>query len=213
MRRQNPPQAHLDKAQEIEKYLSPSMTAAIYGICGISYAVLVSLIFAAFVYESILRPTPAVVTIFAVIAFIPAIFIFLAWFLRPNDPVSSYITGLVDLWRRPIGVTPDPCTFKITLMDGESLQIKLSFYYPSKDQTSRVKERIYTSIHGALTKDFYLGAKLPTGQEIESALDASLEMLAAECGIPVLYLEIENVDTSHQSSAAEAEYLRTGTWA
>jgi hypothetical protein len=211
MRRQNPPQAYLDRAQNIEKYLSPLTLAAVYGMGGILYAVFISLIFGLLVYASVLDPSPGVVTIFSAIAFIPAIFAFLAWFLRPNDPLSSHIMSLAEAWRRPLNLPADECTFKTRFMDGEVLYVELSFYYPSIQQTAPVKERLYTYVHSALASHCAMRAGVPTHQEIENVLDRPLDVMATESGIPVLYLEIREVYSSHEKPVAD-DYLGTGTW-
>jgi hypothetical protein len=208
MRRQNPPQAYLDKAHDIEKYLSPLTLAVVYGTGGILYVVFIALIFGLLVYASVLDPSPAVVTIFSAIAFIPAIFAFLAWFLRPNDPLSPYIKDLAEAWRRPLSIPPDQCTFKARLMDGEVLCVELSFYYPSTQQTALVKERLYTYVHSALASHCSMRADVPTHQELENVLDRPLEVLATESGIPILYLEIRDAYSSHE----QTDYLSTGTW-
>lgn len=212
MRRQNPPQAYLDKASEIEKYSSPLTTAAIYGTVGILYAVFIALIFGILLYKSVLNPTAPIVTIFAAIAFIPAIFAFLTWFLRPNDPLTSHIRELADVWRRPLNVTPEQCTFKVNRTDGEILCVDLSFYYPVSQQTAAVKERLYTYVHSTLTCNCTIRVGVPTPEEIEHLLDRPLEMLAAEAKIPVLYLEVRNVYSSHDQDFLDMRTLGTGTW-
>jgi len=211
MRRQNPPQAYLDKAQRIEKYLSPLTIAAIYATCGTLYAVFIALIFGILVYTSVLNPTAAVVTIFAAIAIIPATFAFLASFLRPNDPLSTYIQQLADVWRQPLNVPPDSCTFKVRRTDGEELCVELLFFYPSTKQTAAVRERLYTYVHGALANRYALYIGEPTCEEIESLLDRPLEMLATEFGIPVFYLEVRDIHITREQDSA-GDYLGTGTW-
>lgn len=193
MRRQNPPHSYLVRAQEIETYLRPVTIAAVYGTCGISYAAFISLLFLLLVYGSFLNPTPITVMIFAVFAFIPSTFAFLAWFLRPNDPLSSYLKNLAGLWRNPIAVPGEPCTFKARLGNGDAFCIDISFYYPLKDQNPRTRERLYTCIHAAIAQDSCMRNAIPTMPEIEAAIDRPLEMLATECDIPVLYAEIESI--------------------
>ncbi|MGC2163522.1 MAG: hypothetical protein WA634_16555 [Silvibacterium sp.] len=211
MRRQNPPQSCIDYAQELDKYLSPLPLAAIYCLSGFAYCILISLIFAGLVYVSVLNPTPVVITIFAAVGFIPTTLLFFAWFLRPNDPISSHLTSLANMWRTPISAPADPCTFKIWLRSGESLCIQLTFYYPSSYQASFVKERLYTHVQATLANNFSARVIAPTPQEIERAIDPQLEVLASKCNIPVLYMEIQDVYTDSQDNAAPMEYLRTGT--
>jgi hypothetical protein len=214
MRRQNPPQSYIDKAKEIEKYLAHGTLAFIYAIAGVSYIGISSLIFAALVYGSEVNITKMSVMVFALLAFIPATFVFLAYFLRPNDPLSRYITKLANSCRRPFAVPPHECTFRVQLLDGESLSMRLAFRYPLKDQTLEVKERLYTIVHGALAQEFRSrsAGSTPTDKEIQSVLDTQLTLLAEERGIPVLYLEILDVCSSRKDTPAQVEYLSTGTW-
>jgi hypothetical protein len=212
MRRQNPPQSYLARAREIETYLRPLTIAAIYATVGVSYAALVCLIFVGLVYGNFLKPTPFAVMVFAVIAFIPATIAFLASFLRPNDPLSLYLTNLAGLWRAPISVSADTCTFTTSLRSGEPFNVKLSFYYPLKDQTASTKERLYSYVRTAITRDCSMRTTLPTLQEIESAIDPHLEMLAEECNLSVIYSETEDISVFHEYQEPEYEYRSTGTW-
>ena len=212
MRRQNPPQAYLDKASEIEKYSNPLTTAAIYATVGILYAVFISLIFGILLYKSVLNPTAPIVTIFAAIALIPAIFAFLTWFLRPDDPLTSHVRELAEVWRRPLNVTSEQCTFKVQRTDGGTLCVDLSFYYPVSQRTAAIKERLYTYVHSALTCNCTMRVEVPTAEEIERLLDRPLEMLATEFKIPVLYLEVRNVYSSHIQDFSDVSTLGTGTW-
>jgi hypothetical protein len=212
MRRQNPPQIYLDRALEIEKYLRPIAIASVYVIAGICYCMVVSLIFGVLINDSMLNPTPATITLFAILGFVPAALLFLAPFLRPHDPLSSYVTELANSCRRPLSVTPDDCTFKVPLVDGETLFINLGFYYPLKDHTSDVREKLYTVVHGALTSAFYARPTAPTPREIDAVLSAPLELLADERHIPVLYSEIRDAYHSHGENLESSEYLSTGTY-
>jgi hypothetical protein len=214
MRRQNPPPAHLAKAGEIEKYLRPEALATSYGVAAICYLALVSLLFASMVYESFVSPTPTTITLFAVIAFVPSTVASLAYFLRPDDPLSLYLTNKMNLWKCPISVPADSCTFKAGLRSGEIASITVAFHYPSKDQTKEVKERLCTCVHAALANDFSMRVQVPSYPDIENAVDASLETIAAEYKLPVLYLEVQNVDITRDSYSIEdepTEYLGTGT--
>jgi hypothetical protein len=215
VRRQNPPQYYLDYAWEIEKYLNPLPLAAIYCLIAFSYCALVALLFAGLVYASVVNPTAIVITMFAAIALVPAIFLILAWFLRPDDPLSSHLSSLVEMWRNPITLLPEVSTFTIMLFDGEQIGMKIAFYYPSKNHTPAVKDRLYTCVHTALANSFSGRASAPTGPEIERAANAALETLALEYSIPVLYMEVEEILTegseTQPSVHAPLEYLRTGT--
>lgn len=213
MRRKNPPQAYIDKSDRVERYLRSTTLALVYGITGIAYAVIVSLVFADLLYESILKPTTITVTIFAVVGFIPTILIFLAYFLRPDDPLSSYLTRLMNLWRTPFDVPPDQCTFKVRLMNGEALCIDLTFYYPLRSQTPPVKERLYTYVQGAIAKACSARDTIPARQEIEEEVDPALEVVAREYNIPVLYMKIQNIYNAREDEPALlVEYSSARTW-
>jgi hypothetical protein len=209
MRRQNPPQSYLDKAQNIEKYLRPLTIAAIYGVSGLAYCVLVALIFVGLVYASVVNPTPIVITIFAAVALIPTILLLLAWFLRPDDPVSSHFSRVVDMWRNPIALQPEASTFTIVLADGESVGMKLAFYYPSESHTPSVKSRLYTCVHAALANDFSGHTAAPTRQEIEQAIDPGLETLALEYSIPIFYAEVQDISSDRSDVMPPLQYLKT----
>ena len=212
MRRQNPPQACIERARNIEKYLSPASIAVIYGIGAVIYAVVITLIFALMVVSGFIVETKTAVMVFALIGVIPAVFIFLAVFLRPNEPVSRLIKSFADSYRRPLPLAPDDCTFKVHLMDGETLCVKLCFLYPAGDRSADMKERLYTVVHGALAQDFSTRVIVPTYKEIESALDQPLALLAEERDIPVFYPEIRDVFCARDESQAQVDYISTGTW-
>jgi hypothetical protein len=215
MRRQNPPQPYLDYAREIEKYLSPVPLAAIYSLIGVSYCALVALLFAGLIYASVLNPTAIVITLFVAVALVPPIFLFLAWFLRPDDPLSSHLSSLADMWRTPIILHPETYTFTIILADGESIRMKLAFYYPSKNHIASVKGRLHTCVYVALANHFSRHTIAPTYQEIERAIDPGLETLALEYRLPVLYMEVEEISSDRSEVMPPVElpvqYLKTGT--
>jgi hypothetical protein len=212
VRRQNPPQACIERARDIEKYLSPTSIALIYGVGAVAYAVVITLVFALMVAAGIVAATEITVMVFALVGVIPAVFIFLAVFLRPNDPVSRFIKSFADSCRRPMPLAPEDCTFKVHLMDGETLCIKLSFFYPAKDRSADMKERLYTVVHGALAQDFSTRVIVPTYKEIEAALDKPLGFLAEERDIPVFYPEIRDVFCAREEVPAQVAYINTGTW-
>ncbi|HUY80924.1 MAG TPA: hypothetical protein VMU92_04305 [Acidobacteriaceae bacterium] len=206
----------MEKARELEKYLSPTPITIIYGIAAVSYAIAVTLFFGLLIVVGAIVETETAVMVFALVALIPAVFIFMAVFLRPNDPVSRYIRGAADSIRRPMPVTPENCTFKVHMMDGETLCIKMSFFYPAKDRSADLKERLYTVVHGALSQDFSTRVIVPTYKEIETTLDKPLAFLAEERDIPVFYPEIHDVycarDEAATPAAAPAAFANTGTW-
>jgi hypothetical protein len=215
MKRQNPPQDHVNKAVELESFLSPLTIAAMYAIFGVVFALFVSVVYAVLVHGYILNPTRSITTIFEIVGGIPLLFAFFAYFLSPRDPVSSYIRRLADAWRHPLDVHPEECVFHELLMDGEALCFKLSFYYPPKNQTAFVKERIYTYVNGALAKGCSTRVSIPTDEEIQDMVDPPLEIIASECGIPVLYAatrEVWRMRGAYSSELAPAEFWRTGTY-
>lgn len=212
MRRQNPPQACMERAREIEKYLSPTPLAFIYGIAAVAYAIAVTLFFGLLTATGAIVETGLAVMVFALIGLIPAVFIFMAVFMRPRDPVSRYIKSAADSIRRPLPVSPEDCTFKVHLMDGETLCVKMSFFYPAEDRSADLKERLYTIVHGALSQDFSTRVIVPTCSEIEATLDQPLALLAEERDIPVFYPEIRDVFCSRDEAATPAAYVNTGTW-
>jgi hypothetical protein len=192
---QNPPLSHVAKASEIENYLRPESIATIYGILGISHLILVSLVFAVLVNESILSPTPLAITVFAIIALVPSTLASLSCLLRPNEPLSRYLTSKAALWRRPLTVQLDRCDFKVRLGSHDSAHITISFHYPAKDHTHPVKERLYTCVHAALDRDLATRNEVPASENLMALLDQTLENIAAEFEIPVLYIEIDEVTT------------------
>lgn len=212
MRRQNPPQPCIDRARAIEKYLNPTSVALIYGISAIAYAITVSVLFGVLMAAGFVADSKTSVMVFALVGIIPAVFIFLAAFLRPNDPVSRYIKSAADACRRPIPVSPEDCTFKVHLMDGELLCIKMSFFCPAKDRSTDLRDRLYTVVHGALAQDFATRVIVPTVKEIESTLDKPLALLAEERDIEVFYPEIREVFCARDEAPTQVAYANTGTW-
>lgn len=211
MRRQNPPQSYLDKAADIDKYLRPAMLGSMYLVCGILYCAFIGVILTILLYTSVVSPSSMTFGIFAVIGLVPTVFVFLAYFLRPNDPLSNSIANTANSWRRPLSVPPDSCVFKAQLRSGEILSVQLSFYFPSNFQTRTIKERLYTYVHAALANECCSHAVLPTHQELERLIDPPIETLAREFDIPVFYLEIEDVKSYHEIIPGLEEYRSTGT--
>jgi hypothetical protein len=216
MRRQNPPQDHINKAQELEKFLDPITIAAMYAIFGILFALFASVVYAVLIHSFILEPTRSISTIFVVVGGIPLVFAFVAYFSTPRDPVSSYIKKLASAWRRPFDVSPDEFVFQELLMDGEALCFKLAIYYPSENHTADVKERLYNYLNGALAKDCSTRVSIPNELDIEEAIDPQLEIIASEWGIPVLYSQIREVcklrGVYSNNLSPGADVWRTGTY-
>lgn len=216
MRRHNPPQDHIHRARELEKFLDRMTIAAMYAIFGILFALFVSILYALLVHSYILEPTRSISILFVVVGGIPLLFAAVAYFRSPHDPVSSYIQKLADAWRRPLDVSPDEFVFHELLMDGEALCFKLAIIYPPKNHTAYVKERLYTYVNGALAKDCSTRTSVPTDLEIEEAIDSPLELMASECGIPILYSEIREVcklrGAYSNNLSPGADVWRTGTY-
>jgi len=223
MRKQNPPSTHIKRAEELEKYLRPEILASIYAFIAIGWVATVAAIFAGLVLTSILHPIPWKIAIVAIIGAMPALFVLLAYLRHPNDPLSRYLNELASAWRRPLEVLGDECIFKTGLRAGdEMLIVKVAFHYPLKYQSLEIQERLYTFTHAALTSEFSMMYSLPSFSDVERALDPSMEMLAAEYNIPVLYpeildvrkmrvlYEIEEIKVTSRS-VADDEYLATGT--
>lgn len=225
MRQQNPPSTHIKKAEELEKYLRPTPLACLYGVVVVLYAAAMALVFAGLVFGSALNPTRLTITIAVIIGCLPVAAVLIAYTRRPNDPLSFYIAGLANSWRRPLEAPADQCTFKIGFRGGEEvLQVTLAFRYPANHQTAEIKERLYTYVHAALTSEFAMRFELPSDRDILRALDASLEMLAAGYKIPVLYPEIldirrlrdtpsafEFINEPREADRMAEDYLATGT--
>jgi hypothetical protein len=218
MTRQNPPQVFLDKAQELERLLRPTSIAAIYAIFGIIYAIVVGVGFGILVRNFAVNPTKPVVTLAIAIACLPMLLAILALFLAPHDPLSAHIRSMADSWRRPLNVQPDELVFRELLIDGEAICLKVGVYYPPKNRTTDIKERLYTYVNGALAKDFAMRDAIPTNREVEDVINGPLELLATEHGIPVLYSEIREVCKIRgvydpiTGNLAPAEPWRTGTY-
>ena len=224
MRRQNPPSAHIRKAEDLEKYLRPGMLACAYGVIALLWVAAIASVFAGLVLMSIMHPTPRTMAIAAVVCGVPVLFIFIAYLSDPSDPLSRYLSGTAKAWRCPLEVPADECVFKTGLRAGdEMLLVKLAFHYPARFQTLEIKERLYTFTHAALTSEFSMAYSLPSFSDVERVLDPSMEMLAAEYKIPVLYPEILDVrkmrvlydiaelQVTSQKTPPEDEYLATGT--
>jgi hypothetical protein len=216
MKRQNPPQSHLDKAVEIEKYLRPVTIASLYAIAGVFIAALITVVYAIF-HRFDAKPPLSSAAMLTAIASIPVVLAVLAYFVTPHDPLSLYIRVLANAWRRPLTVAPSECTFNELLGDGENLCIRAMFYYPFVHQTAEMKEQLYTYVNGILSRECSAYLTVPSNQELERAIDPALELIASEHEIPVLYLEVQSVfkmprpfNFSGENMATE-EYWSTGT--
>jgi hypothetical protein len=203
------------KAGKFEKYLRPEAIATAYGVTAICYLTLVSLVFVGLVHESILDPTAFVILSFAAIAFVPATAISLAYFLRPGDPLSLYLTSKANVWRSPLSVSPDNCTLKAQLKNGAIGCVSLTFYYPAQVRTKEMTEWLYTCTHAGLALDFDNRNELPSFPEIEKALEASLDSVASQYNVPVLFCEIHSAEITEEVAfsfdSVPVDEPRTGT--
>ena len=216
MRRQNPPQASLEQAQYIERYLSrPAITVA-YALCATMFFGFVSLLFAVLVHDYIVNPTPTTIVFFVVVALVPGILAFLACRRRPDDPLSWSIMRLANSRRIPLNVAADRRSFKVLLMNGETICVNFSFHYPVRSQSVELGERLDTFVRAALERECSKHSMLPSEMAIEDAIDGVLELIAHQFDIPVLYPEIRDVHKvrdaySLTGDLAPSEYLGTGT--
>lgn len=225
MRRQNPPSEHIKKAERIEKYLRPGTLASVYAAIALAWAAIIALVLMGLVLTSILHPYPWRIAIASIIGGTPLLAMLIAYAYRPKDPLSRYLSGLANAWRCQLEVPGDECVFKTGLRAGdEMLIVKVAFHYPMKYQSLEVRGRIYTFVHAALTSEFSMSYSLPNFLDIERALEPSMEMLATEYEIPVLYPEVLDVrkmrvlyDIEELKAASQeiyqpnGEYLATGT--
>lgn len=209
MRHQNPPQAQLNRANEIERYTKPLMLIGIYATAAILYFALIAVLFLVLAYSRILEVSPTAVTVFTMVAVVPASMIAFAPFLRPRDPVSRLVSSAVDDLRKPIELSADSRTFRTQLMDGDTLCVNLAFHYPVSDHTEAVRERLHSYVRSTLTLDFATRRTPPNAEEIKRILDHPMESLAAERGIEILYAEVRG--TSIQNSEGEPTYFETTT--
>lgn len=217
MRRQNPPQASLDQAQSLEKFLRPAAVAAAYSLWAALAFGFVALLFAVLVHDYLLSPTLLVTAAFVLIGLVPGALGLFAWKHRPGDPFSRIIQYLLDWRRLPISVFAHPCTYKFLLMNGEVLCINSALCYPVRYDSAELKDRLNVCVRAALEQECSNRTTLPADHEIEHAADLALEMIASEFNIPVLYLEIRDTRKirdaySAADDLAPSEYLgSTGT--
>lgn len=216
MRRQNPPQASLDQAQSIERFLNTAAIASVYALCSAAFFGFTSLLFAVLVHDYILNPTPTTIAFFAMVGLAPAILAFFACRRRPDDPLSWSIMRLANSRRIPISVAADPRSFKVLLMNGETICINFSFYYPAKCQSAELSGRLDTYVRAALERECSKHSMLPSEMAIEEAIDSVLELIAHQFDIPVLYPETRDIHKvrdaySVTGDLAPSEYLGTGT--
>lgn len=216
MRRQNPPQASLDQARALEKYLSRAAIGIIYALFATVSFALVAMFFALFVYDNLVTPSTSAFAIFALMALLPAVLALLMFRLAPGDPLSIGIRSVADSRRRPLPVKPLPISFKVLLGTGEVLCLNFWFHFPEKVQTAAVRERLICYVRTAMEQHCMNLSEVPGEEEIEEVADRALEFVAMECDIPVLYSEIRDIHKIRDSYSrlddlSPSEYLGTGT--
>jgi hypothetical protein len=216
MRRQNPPQASLDQALALEKYLSPFALGVTYALCAIVGFAVVALFFAVLVYDYILNAAVVTTVLFSLVALVPAVFAIFAFMRRPDDPLSRAIRNLADSRRQPISVKADRYSFTVLLMTGEPLCVNLAFHYPAKYHLPEVRERLNAFVRSALERECCNRSDLPKDQEINAVVDRALDVVAAEFEVPVLYSELRDMHKirdaySNREDLTPSEYLGLGT--
>jgi hypothetical protein len=216
MRRQNPPQASLEQALALEKYLNPIAIGVAYTLCAVAGFAVIALLFAVLVYDYILSATAVTTVIFSLAALVPALFAFFAFSRRPGDPLSRSIRSLAEARRSPISVKADRYSFKVLLMTGEPLCVNLAFHYPAKYHLPEVRERLNVCVRSALERECCDRSDLPEDREITNVVDRALDVVAAEFEIPVLYSELRDVHKirdaySNREDLTPSEYLGLGT--
>lgn len=216
MRRQNPPQASLDQALALEKYLNPFALGVVYALCAVAGFAVVAMLFAVLVYSYILNGSATVTIFFSLVASVPAVLAILAFIRRPYDPLSRSIRSLADSRRRPISVKTDRYSFTVLLMTGEPLCVNLAFQYPAKYHLPEVRERLNAFVRSALERECCNRSDLPEDQEITNVVDRALDVVAAEFEIPVLYSELRDLHKirdaySNREDLTPSEYLGLGT--
>jgi hypothetical protein len=216
MRRQNPPQASLDQAQYIERFLSPAAIASTYALCAAMFFGFISLLFAVLVHDYLLNPAPTTIALFAMIGLAPTLLGFFACGRRPDDPLSWAIMRVANSRRIPVTLAADPRSFKVLLMNGETICVNFWFYYPAKYQTPELNGRLDMYVRAALERECSKHSMLPSEMAIDEALDVALELVADQFDIPVLYPEIRDVHKLRDAytvtgDLAPSEYLGTGT--
>ncbi|MGB7189208.1 MAG: hypothetical protein WBD10_03675 [Acidobacteriaceae bacterium] len=216
MRRQNPPQASLDQARALEKYLTRGSIGTIYALFATVSFALVAMLFALFVYDNLVTASTAALAVFALMALLPAVLALLAFRLTPRDPLSIVIRGVADSRRRALPVKPLPISFKVLLGTGEALCLNFWFHSPVKCQTAAVKEQVICYVRTALEQHCRNLSEVPDEEEIEQEADRALGVVALEWEIPVLYSEVRDMHKIRDSYSrlddlSPSEYLGTGT--
>lgn len=216
MRRQNPPQASLDQALALEKYLNPVPLGVTYLLAAIMGFAVVALFFGILVYGYILNATATTTAIFSLAAITPAVLALLVFGRRPDDPLSRSIRKMVESRRRPIALEADRYSFKVLLMTGEPLCINLVLHYPARYHMPEVQERLNAFVRAALERECCGRSNVPEDRDLLDVVDSALESVAAGFEIPVLYSELRDVHKirdaySSASDLTPSEYLGVAT--
>lgn len=217
MRRQNPPQAYLENAEYLERYLRPSVIYGIYAIAGILCIAVVALCFALLIRNQNLAYTQTTFAALAALVCLPVVAVLLLCFLRPKDPVSAWLMWGSETWRKPLPLHREECAFKDLLGSGDTLSLKLAVFYPVRDDGEEIQQRLHIYLKAALAKDCSMLLASPGVREIEEIVEPVLEVVASERGIPVLYCEVVDLETIRADYSVEdgelevAEIWRTGT--
>jgi hypothetical protein len=217
MRRQNPPQAHIDSAVDVENFLRPARIFGAYAVLSALYVALVASGYAVFAREALVNTSPETTALFLVAAIVPLFLAVVFCIIRPLDPISMWLNSIARQWRTPVALKSEDHTFKELLGDGDGLCIKLTLYYPVKDHSQEVKDQLYLYVNGALARECSMRIVIPTIEQIEEALEPALEMVASERNLLVLYpvvrevYKIQSDYNFHEGELESAEFWRTGT--
>jgi len=217
MRRQNPPQAYIDNAVEVENFLRPARIIGAYAVLSALYVALIASAYAVFAREALVNTTAQTTALFLAAAIVPLLLAVVFCVIRPLDPVSMWLNSISRQWRTPLALKSEEHTFKELLGDGDGLCIKLTLYYPVKDHSQEIKDQLYLYVNGALARECSMRIVVPTIEQIEEALEPALEMVGSEWNILVLYpvvrevYKIQSDFNFHEGELESAEFWRTGT--
>jgi hypothetical protein len=217
MRRQNPPQAHIDSAVDVENFLRPARIIGAYAVLSALYVALIASAYAVFAREALVNTSSQTTALFLVAAIIPLLLAVLFCIVRPRDPISMWLKSISRQWRTPLAMRAEEYTFKELLGDGDGLCIKLSLYYPVKSHSQEIKDQLYLYVNGALARECSMRIVIPTIEQIEESLEPVLEMVASERNLLVLYpvvhevYKIQSDFNFHEGELESAEFWRTGT--
>lgn len=217
MRKQNPPQANLENAEYLERYLRPSVILPVYTVAGLASIAAITLAFTYLIHNRNLAATQTTFALFVTLICIPAVAVVAFCVLRPRDPISAWLIGGAKSWRRPLDLHREECSFRELLGNGEGLSVKLSLFYPVRNNTEEVRQNLFLYLQAALSKECSMSIEAPDRERIEQMIDSAVEIVAEEGGVPVLYSEVAEITTIHaeqnylSGDFEPMEVLRTGT--